>query len=109
MKVETEDGNVILAARQREEAPYVVLVDPHGARGAAYNNRHKLIVDDVSPALLAFAKSRHVHSSAWGDDHDHGQRARPSWMPLGNLTGWHLYWVRDGSSDQAHYEALPLK
>ena len=55
MKVETEEGNVVLTARQREVAPYVVLVDPLGARGAAYNNRHKLIVDDVSPALLAFA------------------------------------------------------
>ena len=66
MKVETEDGNVVLTARQREEAPYVVLVDALGSRGAAYNSRHKLIVQDVSPALLAFAKSRHVQSSAWG-------------------------------------------
>lgn len=109
MKVETEDGNVVLTARQREEAPYVVLVDTLGARGAAYNSRHKLIVQDVSPALLAFAKSRHVQSSAWGDEHDHGPRERPSWMPTSSLTGWRLYWVRDGASDQAHYEALPLK
>lgn len=109
MKVETEDDNVVLTARQREEAPYVVLVDALGSRGAAYNSRHKLIVEDVSPALLAFAKSRHVQSSAWGDEHEHGPRERPSWMPTGSLTGWQLYWVRDGASDQAHYEALPLK
>lgn len=108
MRVETEDGNVILTARQREEAPYLVLVDPLGARGAAYNNRHKLIVDDVSPALLAFAKNRYVKSSAWVDEHDDGPRERPSWMPMGSLLGWQLYWVRDGASDQAHYEALPL-
>lgn len=59
MNVETEDGNVVLTARQREEAPYVVLVDALSSRGAAYNSRHKLIVEDVSPALLAFAMSRH--------------------------------------------------
>lgn len=109
MKVETEDGNVILTAGQREAAPYVVLVDPLGARGAAYNSRHKLIVSDVSPELLAFAKARHVHAAVWGDEHDHGPRERPSWMPMGSLTGWQLYWVRDGASDQTHYEALPAK
>lgn len=109
MKVETEDGEVILTARQREEAPYVVLVDHLGARGAAYNSRHKLIVPDVSPALLAFAKARHVQVAAWVDERDNWPRERASWMPMGSLAGWQLYWVRDDSSTPEHYEALPAR
>jgi hypothetical protein len=109
MKVETEDGEVVLTARQLEQAPYVVLVDHLGARGAAYNYRHKLIVPDVSPELLAFTRTRHVHWSAWRDEYDDGPRERASWMPMGSLEGWQLYWIRDSSSTPEHYEALPLK
>lgn len=109
MKVETEDGNVILTARQREEAPYVVLIDHLGARGAAYNSRHKLIVPDVSPELLTFAKARHVQVAAWVDERDNWPRERASWMPMGSLEGWQLYWVRDGYSTPEHYEAMPSK
>lgn len=97
----------MLTAKQRQSAPYVVLVNPARTRGAAYNSRHQLLVGDVSADLLAFALTKHTQTANWVDDLDDPPRLRAGWMPEGSLAGWHLYWVRSDSSTAEHLRALP--
>lgn len=108
MKFEVVAGHVALTDEQRECLPYVVLIDPARTRGAAYNSRRALIVDDVSPALLRFAINRHAQMGIWEPGLDCGPEERPAWMPRGNLDDWMMFWVRDEHSTREHLSALPV-
>jgi len=109
MEFELVEGQVALTDEQRESLPYVVLVDPTRQRGAAYNSRRALIVDDVSPALLRFAVTRHAHMGLWEPGLDRGPQQRPAWMPRGDLDDWLLFWVRDEFSTREHLSSLPTR
>lgn len=94
---------------QREALPYVVLVTPDRTRGAAYNSRRALVVDDVSPELLRFAITRHVHMELWEPGLDRGPQERPEWMPRQDLQDWLLFWVRDEFSSADDIARLPMR
>lgn len=98
---------VKLTDEQRELLPYVVLVNPARDRGAAYNSRRALVVDDVSDSLLRFAIGRHVQVGLWEPGLSRGPRERPNWMPTGDLEGWLMCWVRDEFSTAEHLQSLP--
>jgi len=93
----------------RELLPYVVLVNPDRTRGAAYNSRNALIVQEVSRALLHFAITRHTQAWPWEPGLSSGPHERPSWMPRGDLTGWHSLWVRDEFSTDEDIAELPKR
>lgn len=99
-----------LSVNEIQRRPYVLLVDPSGTQAVAYNPQHRVTVERVSPALLAWALQHHVHASDWDDALDvHWQRERAAWMPTGSLAGWRLYWVRNGYTTDATLRAMPLK
>lgn len=79
------------------EKPYLVLLEPASGRAAAYDVQNRLLTDQASAALVAFALQRHVHSEPWDELKDLGfRRQPPSWAPDDSLSGCTLYWLRNG-------------
>lgn len=95
---------------ERMKLPFEVLVDEETGRGAAYDGGHRLMVEDASPELVEFARTRHVLSKPWDQEMDAvNPRQRARWMPNGPLTGWVLYCLREGKSTEEHLRATPLR
>ena len=81
------------------EKPYLVLVEPKSGRAAAYDIHNRLLTDEASAELVAFALSRHVHSEPWDELKDPAfDRALPRWAHDASLRGCTLYWLRNGWS-----------
>ena len=90
--------------------PYRLLWDPWSERGAAYGRGTELLVDDASQKLIDFARGRHTHMAIWDAEiARHHPLPRASWMPAGDLTGWVLYWLRDGKSTDQHVRETPRR
>lgn len=84
--------------------------DPTSERGAAYDRGSALLVDDASQALIDFARSRYTHMAIWDPEVTrHHELPRARWMPAGDLTGWVLYWLRDGKSTDEHILETPRR
>jgi hypothetical protein len=99
-----------LSRKEIQRRPYVLLLDPTGQRGVAYNAKHRVVAEESSPMLIAWALKHHTQTSDWDDEKDkHWQRERAAWMPAGSLSGWRLIWLRNGQSTDDHIRATPLK
>lgn len=83
----------------RINKPYVVLWAPDSGQAAAYDARFRLVTEQPSEALLAFARERHVHAEPW-DDYHSGLLSEqpPSWLNALPQSRCTLYWLRDGWS-----------
>ena len=93
---------------KRMRKPYRLLFDPVSGRGVAYDHGHRVIADQASAELIAFALDRHVLKQPWDDDKDRFMpMPRPAWVPAGSLRGWHLYWLRDERSTAQHLRDTP--
>lgn len=86
--------------------PYTVLLDPILGRAAAYSQTRRMITSDASPALVNFARSRHVHQAAWSAAR-HGPHKLPDWATPDVRARCMLIWVREDSSNDAHLATVP--
>lgn len=86
--------------------PFQVLCDPASGRGVAYDAGHRLMGDEASAELVAFALDRHVRMAPWAVWADYPLE-RPLWVATGPLQGWVLYWLRDGQSSAQHLRDTP--
>lgn len=105
MEEDMEEDHFPYAKRMKK--PYVLLIDPPGTRAAVYDHGHRLMHEEASAKLLAFALQRAPHRAAWDDALDDWPRPRAAWMPTGSLSGWTLLWLRDGSSTAQHLRDTP--
>jgi hypothetical protein len=84
----------------RLRKPYLVLIEPETGRAAAYDEDHRLVTEEASPALVGYALKRHVHSERWEEAEyvcsPHPQP--PSWALPSERSKLRLYWLRDSWS-----------
>ena len=84
----------------RLRKPYLVLLEPETGRAAAYDEEHRLVTEEASPALVGYALERHVHSERWEEAEyvcsPHPQP--PSWAQPSQRSRLRLYWLRDSWS-----------
>lgn len=84
----------------RLRKPYLVLLEPETGRAAAYDEEHRLVTEEASPALVGYALKRHVHSERWEEAEyvcsPHPQP--PSWALPSQRSKLRLYWLRDSWS-----------
>ena len=105
-----------LSYLQKSQLPYSLLLDPTTGTAAAYTNNHRLITDQASDELVAYA----IANCAKRDPFDPVKHARgvaqpPEWRPLPTwavpkvLGRLEVLWIQRPGADasDAAWRAIP--
>lgn len=102
------DDNARMYRSLLRRKPYRLLRDPVSGRAAAYDGANQMVAPVASEALVEFALRHYVDAAPWDAEVDRiCPLVRAHWMPRGDLDGWMIYWLRNGSSSLEHVSKIP--